>query len=74
MPSQQVEILGIFVWPLVVKLRAEKQCFFLQDLEHRADIWFAERRLPLCFNMWVDFTLQRRLREQRRRKAQVYNL
>ncbi|XP_070815799.1 protein SFI1 homolog [Chaetodon trifascialis] len=45
----------------------------MQELEHRADTWFAERMLPRCFNSWVDFTLQRRLHEQMRHKAEVYN-
>ncbi|XP_041806379.1 protein SFI1 homolog isoform X2 [Chelmon rostratus] len=45
----------------------------MQELERRADIWFAERMLPRCFNSWVDFTLQRRLHERRRHKAEVYN-
>ncbi|XP_044028465.1 protein SFI1 homolog isoform X3 [Siniperca chuatsi] len=45
----------------------------MQELEHRADIWFAEHMLPWCFNSWVEFTLQRRLRKQRSHKAKVYN-
>ncbi|XP_020507537.3 protein SFI1 homolog isoform X1 [Labrus bergylta] len=45
----------------------------IQELEHCADIWFAERMLPRCFNSWVEFTRQRRLDKQRRHKAQVFN-
>ncbi|XP_047437763.1 protein SFI1 homolog isoform X2 [Mugil cephalus] len=45
----------------------------MQELERRADTWFQERTLPLCFNTWVQFTLQRRLRERRRHKAEVFN-
>ncbi|XP_070758707.1 protein SFI1 homolog [Enoplosus armatus] len=45
----------------------------MQELEHRADMWFAEHRLPRCFNSWVEFTLQRRRHKQRRRKAEGYN-
>ncbi|KAM7006451.1 LOW QUALITY PROTEIN: protein SFI1 homolog [Tautogolabrus adspersus] len=45
----------------------------MQELEHCADIWFAERMLPRCFNSWVKFTRQRRLDKQRRRKAEVFN-
>ncbi|XP_030277348.1 protein SFI1 homolog isoform X2 [Sparus aurata] len=44
-----------------------------KELEHRADIWFAERMLPRCFNSWIEFTLQRRLHEQRRHKAEFFN-
>lgn len=61
------------MWPQIVKLQAQKCHVFLQELERRADIWFAERMLPRCFNSWVDFTLQRRLHERRRHKAEVYN-
>jgi len=46
---------------------------FLQELEHRADVWFVERMLPTCVKSWVEFTLQRRLREHRRHKAEVFN-
>ncbi|XP_073323532.1 uncharacterized protein sfi1 [Pagrus major] len=45
----------------------------MQELEQRADIWFAERVLPRCFDSWVEFTLQRRLHEQRRHKAEFFN-
>ncbi|XP_059184490.1 protein SFI1 homolog [Centropristis striata] len=45
----------------------------MQELEHHADIWFAERMLPRCFDAWVEFTLQRRLHKQRRHQAEVYN-
>ncbi|XP_036956546.1 protein SFI1 homolog isoform X1 [Acanthopagrus latus] len=44
-----------------------------KELEHRADVWFAERMLPRCFNSWIKFTLQRRLHEQRRHKAEFFN-
>ncbi|KAF7664341.1 hypothetical protein LDENG_00180090 [Lucifuga dentata] len=50
---------------------AEKR--HMQELEHRADIWFAECKLPWCFNSWIEFTLQRRLHKQRTEKAKVYN-
>ncbi|KAA8593409.1 hypothetical protein FQN60_009525 [Etheostoma spectabile] len=45
----------------------------MQKMEHRADIWFAERMLPRCFDSWIEFTLKRRLHKQRRHKAEVYN-
>ncbi|XP_068450584.1 protein SFI1 homolog isoform X2 [Clinocottus analis] len=45
----------------------------MQELENRADIWFAEGMLPQCFNLWVEFTLQRRLHKQRRHEAEVFN-
>ncbi|XP_068568237.1 protein SFI1 homolog isoform X2 [Cebidichthys violaceus] len=45
----------------------------MQELEHRADVWFAEGMLPRCFHSWVEFTLQRRLHRQRRHKADVFN-
>ncbi|XP_041638913.1 protein SFI1 homolog isoform X2 [Cheilinus undulatus] len=45
----------------------------MQEMEHRADICFAERILPRCFNSWVEFTLQRRLNKQRKHKALVFN-
>ncbi|XP_078104755.1 protein SFI1 homolog isoform X1 [Sander vitreus] len=45
----------------------------MRKLEHRAEIWFAERMLPRCFDSWVEFTLKRRLHKQRRHKAEVYN-
>ncbi|KAM9758495.1 uncharacterized protein sfi1 isoform 1-T1 [Menidia menidia] len=44
-----------------------------QELEQRADVWFAERMLPCCFKTWVEFTLQRRLHEHRRHRAEVFN-
>ncbi|KAM4613625.1 protein SFI1 homolog [Polymixia lowei] len=46
---------------------------YIQELEHRAEAWFAERTLPHCFNSWVEFTLQRRLHRERRVKSVVYN-
>ncbi|XP_076012940.1 protein SFI1 homolog isoform X2 [Genypterus blacodes] len=45
----------------------------IQELEHRADVWFAEHTLPLCFTSWVEFTLQRRRHKQRKQKAKVFN-
>lgn len=42
-------------------------------MERRADVWFAERTLPRCFQSWVEFTLQGQLREQRRFKAEAFN-
>ncbi|XP_047203965.1 protein SFI1 homolog isoform X3 [Girardinichthys multiradiatus] len=45
----------------------------MQEMEHRADVWFAERILPQCFRSWVEFTLQGQLRGQRRLKAEVFN-
>ncbi|XP_007551644.1 protein SFI1 homolog isoform X1 [Poecilia formosa] len=44
-----------------------------QEVECRADVWFAERTLPRCFQSWVEFTLQGQLREQRRFKAEAFN-
>lgn len=46
---------------------------FIQDLECRADVWFAERVLPHCFKSWVEFTLQRRMHKQRGHTAELYN-
>ncbi|XP_029989754.1 protein SFI1 homolog isoform X2 [Sphaeramia orbicularis] len=45
----------------------------MQELEHCADICFAERMLPRCFKSWCEFTLQRRHQKQRKHKADVYN-
>uniref|UniRef100_UPI0037E92037 protein SFI1 homolog n=1 Tax=Semicossyphus pulcher TaxID=241346 RepID=UPI0037E92037 len=45
----------------------------MQDLEHRADIWFAEHVFPHCFNSWVELTLQRRHKKLLRHKAEVFN-
>ncbi|XP_054641735.1 protein SFI1 homolog isoform X2 [Dunckerocampus dactyliophorus] len=45
----------------------------MQDLEWRADIWFAEHLLPHYLNSWIEFTLQRRLKKDRRHRADVYN-
>ncbi|XP_038142343.1 protein SFI1 homolog isoform X2 [Cyprinodon tularosa] len=42
-------------------------------MEHRADVWFAVRCLPRCFNSWVEFTLQRQMQRQRRFKAETFN-
>ncbi|XP_056293562.1 protein SFI1 homolog isoform X2 [Pseudoliparis swirei] len=50
---------------------AEQQ--HMQELEHRADIWFAEGMLPRSFNLWVEFTLQRRLHKQRTHTAEVFH-
>ncbi|XP_043977146.1 protein SFI1 homolog isoform X5 [Gambusia affinis] len=45
----------------------------MQEVERRADVWFAERTLPRCFQSWVEFTLQGQLQEQRRFKAEAFN-
>ncbi|XP_045885080.1 protein SFI1 homolog isoform X2 [Micropterus dolomieu] len=45
----------------------------MQELDRRADVWYAEHMLPRCFSLWVEFALQRRLHKQRRHKAEVYN-
>ncbi|XP_042362696.1 protein SFI1 homolog [Plectropomus leopardus] len=45
----------------------------MQELERRADIWFAERVLPRCFDSWVEFTLQKRRHKQMRHKAEAFN-
>lgn len=42
-------------------------------MERRADVWFAECKLPQYFKSWLEFTLQRQLQEQRRRKAEDFN-
>ncbi|KAM4582579.1 protein SFI1 homolog [Fundulus diaphanus] len=44
-----------------------------QEAQRRADAWFAGRTLPRCFNSWVEFTLQGRLRGRRRLKAEAFN-
>ncbi|XP_061907500.1 protein SFI1 homolog isoform X3 [Entelurus aequoreus] len=46
----------------------------MQELEWRADIWFAEHLLPRYLNSWIEFTLQKRLKTDRRRRADVYNM
>ncbi|XP_061788477.1 uncharacterized protein sfi1 isoform X2 [Nerophis lumbriciformis] len=46
----------------------------LQELEWRADIWFAEHLLPRYLNSWIEFTLQKRLKTDRKRRADVYNM
>ncbi|KAM4740543.1 protein SFI1 homolog [Anableps anableps] len=45
----------------------------MQEMERCADVWFAERTLPRCFQSWVEFTLQGQLRGQRRLKAEAFN-
>lgn len=45
----------------------------MQEMERRADVWFAERALPRCFQSWVEFTQRERLRGQRRLKAEAFN-
>ncbi|XP_061730365.1 protein SFI1 homolog isoform X3 [Nerophis ophidion] len=45
----------------------------MQELECRADIWFAEHLLPRYLNSWIEFILQKRLKKDRRRRADVYN-
>nr|XP_020453685.1 protein SFI1 homolog [Monopterus albus] len=45
----------------------------MQELEHRAVVWFAEHTVPRYFNSWVEFTLQRRLHKHWRHTAEVYN-
>ncbi|KAM8915076.1 protein SFI1 homolog isoform 2-T3 [Spinachia spinachia] len=45
----------------------------MQELVHRADIWFAEGVLPKCFTLWAEITLQRRRFKQMRHKAEVFN-
>lgn len=43
-------------------------------MERRADTWYLECKVPQYFKSWVEFTLQRQLQEQRRRKAESFNL
>ncbi|XP_037535711.1 protein SFI1 homolog [Nematolebias whitei] len=50
---------------------AQQRC--MQDMELRADVWFADCKLPQYFKSWLEFTLQRQLQEQRRRKAEAFN-
>lgn len=58
-----------------------KYCFYMQtlilgnsqELSRRADRWFADRTLALCFKSWSDFTLQRRLHKQRSQEAEGYS-
>ncbi|XP_041836304.1 protein SFI1 homolog [Melanotaenia boesemani] len=45
----------------------------MQELERCADILSGKHLLSRCFKSWVDFTLQRRVCEHRRHKADVYN-
>ncbi|XP_077582568.1 uncharacterized protein sfi1 isoform X3 [Stigmatopora nigra] len=46
---------------------------FMEELEWRADIWFAEHFLARYFNLWRKYILQRRLKKERRHKADVFN-
>nr|XP_057930874.1 protein SFI1 homolog isoform X2 [Doryrhamphus excisus] len=53
-----------------VKLAQQRH---LQELEWRADVWFAEHLLPHYFYSWIEFTHQRRLKKDRTHRADVYN-
>ncbi|XP_077458857.1 uncharacterized protein sfi1 isoform X2 [Stigmatopora argus] len=46
---------------------------FMEELEWRADIWFAEHFLARYFNLWLKYISQRRLKKERRHKADVFN-
>ncbi|KAK3557383.1 hypothetical protein QTP70_026543 [Hemibagrus guttatus] len=45
----------------------------MQDLELRADSWFASRILPKCVKSWSDFTIQRIEKRERREIAEQYH-
>ncbi|XP_077429347.1 protein SFI1 homolog isoform X2 [Vanacampus margaritifer] len=45
----------------------------MQELEWRADVWFAEHCLAHYFNSWCEYILRRRVKKDRRHKADVYN-
>lgn len=42
-------------------------------LSQRADRWFADRTLTLCFKSWSHLTLQKRLHKRQRQEAEGYN-
>ncbi|KAM9859349.1 uncharacterized protein sfi1 [Aulostomus maculatus] len=44
-----------------------------QELQLRADVWFTEHSLSQHLKSWVVFTLQRRLKNLRRCRADAYN-
>ncbi|XP_040060879.2 protein SFI1 homolog isoform X1 [Gasterosteus aculeatus] len=45
----------------------------MKELEHRADVWFAEGALPKCFTLWAEITSQQRRFKQMKHKAEVFN-
>ncbi|KAL6112063.1 sfi1 [Pungitius sinensis] len=45
----------------------------MKELEHRADIWFAEGLLPKCFTLWAEVTSHQRRFKHMRHKAEVFN-
>lgn len=51
----------------------QTQVNFLQELERRADIWFADWMLRQCFASWVDLTIKKRFQKQREQEAEGYN-
>ncbi|XP_057702688.1 protein SFI1 homolog isoform X3 [Corythoichthys intestinalis] len=44
-----------------------------QELECRADIWFAEHFLARYFNLWCKYISHRRLKKERCHRADIYN-
>ncbi|XP_077385799.1 uncharacterized protein sfi1 isoform X2 [Festucalex cinctus] len=45
----------------------------MQELEWRADVWFAEHCLAHYFNSWCKYILRRKVKKDSRHKADVYN-
>ncbi|XP_028303883.1 protein SFI1 homolog isoform X2 [Gouania willdenowi] len=46
---------------------------YMQELEHRADVWFVQRTLRRPFRSWFEFTLLQRKCELWKAKTQMFN-